>query len=60
MANLVEAVTNRLADLNSPSNQQRTSMDKAIALADLYANVKPQEYILPLNAMAGFCRPCDK
>jgi hypothetical protein len=53
-------VANRLADLNNAPDPKRTSTERAIALADMYANIKPEEYILPLNAMAGFCRPCDK
>jgi hypothetical protein len=60
MANLVEKVTNRLAELDNAPSRKLSSVDRAIELADLYASVKPQEYILPLNAMAGFCRPCDK
>ena len=60
MANLAEVVTKRLANLDTASGTNRKSMDRAIALADLYSHVKPQEYILPLNAMAGFCGPYDK
>ena len=60
MTTLTEKVTNRLAEIDSVPNRKSSSVDRAIELADLYANVKPQEYILPLNAMAGFCRPCDK
>jgi hypothetical protein len=60
MAKLVEQVTDRLAEIENGPNRKAASMERAIELADRYASVKPQEYILPLNAMAGFCRPCDK
>ena len=29
-------------------------VEEAMRLADMYAAIKPQEYILPLDAMAGF------
>jgi hypothetical protein len=60
MSNLIEQVKSRLSEIENAPKSQQAHLERAGELADRYASVKPQEYILPLNAMAGFCRPCDK
>ena len=53
---LCDKVTERLGTF--PSNQEQflsdPAMQNALRLADMYEDIKPVEYILPLDAMAGF------
>jgi myo-inositol-1-phosphate synthase len=55
---LVNAVAERLSmDVRvSDSSIFTPEIREALRLSDLYAIEKPKEYVLPLNAMAGFRR----
>ncbi len=59
MSDLVERVKARLSQIEEVPESQQTHLERAEELSDQFASVKPQEYVLPLNAMAGFCRPCN-
>ncbi|MDP3135244.1 MAG: hypothetical protein Q8N17_02790 [Burkholderiaceae bacterium] len=56
---LVEAVMVAMskgqADLNT-----NPAIEEAMRLAELYEYIKPQEYVLPLDAMAGLPSPAFK
>jgi hypothetical protein len=49
----VKACMARLAEGRSAEMFSPAVLD-ALRLADLFEDVRPQEYVLPLNAMAGF------
>jgi len=53
MATLVTVVTNRLAAEESRLSLEKQGIDRAIELSDLYSNVKPEAYILPLTLLSG-------
>lgn len=53
MPALVEAVRKKVRDEKNKRLFDDNVLD-AMKMADQFAEVKPEEYILPLDAMAGF------
>lgn len=55
-ANLSKAVEEKLEGLSRGRDAQELSdaIKEAIRLSDKYADITPEPYILPLDAMAGF------
>jgi hypothetical protein len=58
---LNQAVEARLGEVAGRALFTPEALD-ALRLSDLFESVRPQEYVLPLDAMAGFPRhvPSDK
>lgn len=56
MPTLASRVTRRLSSRASTAEFGAAGMAKAIALSDRYADIKPQEYILPLTLLSGIPR----
>jgi hypothetical protein len=58
---LNHAVEARLREVAGSALFSPEALD-ALRLSDIFESVRPQEYILPLDAMAGFPRqvPADK
>ena len=56
---LYESVLKQREDLavsaDIQSCQLPVELQKAIQMAEMYDYVQPQEYILPLDTLAGFC-----
>jgi hypothetical protein len=53
---LIDKVRDRLADESSKLSTQESALDKAIKLSDIYSDVKPEEYKLPLTLSIGAIR----
>jgi len=55
-SNISEAVKGKLEDLSHEHETHDLSdaIEEAILLSDRYADITPEPYILPLDAMAGF------
>lgn len=56
MPSLVENVNDRITAIEREQKEAlfNPAVLEAMKLADLYEAVKPQDYILPLDAMVGF------
>ncbi len=52
--NLTERVKRVREKLSKDAGLSKEALD-AIALADKFPSVQPDVYVLPLDAMAGFC-----
>jgi hypothetical protein len=50
---ITERVAERMAE-QAPPRVFTPEVVEAMRLADLYESVKPEEYILPIDALAGF------
>lgn len=54
MSRLSEAVKERIHEVAKGEASNATELLRAEQLSEQYAEVTPETYILPLNAMAGF------
>lgn len=57
MTKLAEAVRRRIVEVSEGEVNRSAALARAEELADLYAYVVPETYVLPLDAMAGFAAP---
>ncbi|RXH57148.1 hypothetical protein [Granulicella sibirica] len=55
--NLEIEIKNRLAEEHVAQMHFSPAIEEAIRLSEMYKDIEPENYVLPLDAMAGFFRP---
>lgn len=63
MREISKEVIQKLLELEenlSDKTQRNKSLEDAARLADLYSNIHPEPYILPLDALAGITEATTK
>jgi len=57
MTKLADAVRQRIVEVTEDEYKASVELLRAEELADMFAHVVPEAYILPLDALAGFAAP---